>query len=313
VAADAFWKRRAGLEWGSRTAEELSKEANKDGRCGRIGLKTSTELFSATGYVAPIDEPPSWQRYRSSVLEAKPLTYFDISVPADASLWPPWDIGLPGVDAPPSPELAVAAPRWVFGGCPDVLAGWRSSAILHLVACGAAWHTHERPYTTRKAYMLNHAAWHIFPKQPGMRFMTSSPELVAAELARLGNSKAAAAAIVRRIMAAAAADDRIAVLPAFDCASPWIGHAPDARLNVSDASIIVYRDACYPAVGGHACGSEHVMGGYELHALRPPKADVVTLHDWDSAPTRGTASEVEARIAARATACFYYDKPELEG
>jgi len=117
-------------------------------------------------------------------------------------------------------------------------------------------------------------------------------------------------AMLQRLLAAAAAADRIAVLPAIDCALWWIHKEPWALHGVYDRSIIKYRRKCYPGPGGGTCTYLQVVGEYEMHALHANHGNVTVLDAW---PAAGGDAAAVARLAALRGACpGYWEDVKLE-
>jgi len=151
------------------------------------------------------------------------------------------------------------------------------------VGCGANWVGGERLLTGRRAFMVAAGAWRPERHERSWRgqVLTRGYLELAPALAALPDtaSKADVSRLIQRLIAAAANQDRIAVLPGFSCDMGWIHKEPWARGGVFDISIVYYRKQCYPAPAG-ACGHDLVVGGYEMHALRPSETNLTVLHEW---------------------------------
>ena len=274
-----------------RTAAQLS--ARQEGGPWYCDWRRSVERYD---YPEPPGEAPEcdghlagdagceaqWAAYKRERLNSKELEFLELRLPLDATDPPPAQ--------PPVVERFAAAPEWVFGHCDQAHAGWRSSALIHLVACSADWPAgREWTYPGRRALMVAAGSWHpialLHPKQaPRQRFLALAPELAAAAPMA---SRSDASQLFQRLLTAAAAAGRIPVLPAIDCRAAWLEHASWAKGGVFDHSVIKFHGACYPAPGGRACTYKHAIGGYELlqlHGGVGGEADVLLLSDWEAAP-----------------------------
>jgi len=222
------------------------------------------------------EDAPRWALYKSSFLMGVHMPYLDLHVPPDASL-------LPGGERFSGTGRFVGSPEWLFGGCDAALAGWHSSALVHLVGCGANWAGGERLLTSRRALMVAAGAWRPVAHERSWRgkVLTRGYLELDPALAALPDTatKAEVARLIQRLIAAAAAQDRIAVLPPLSCDMAWIHKEPWARGGVFDPAVVYYRKRCYPAPAG-ACGHDLVVGGYEMHALRPTEANLTVLTAW---------------------------------
>jgi len=233
----------------------------------------------------------NWRAYKEKFLTRVAVDSYLLNVPLDAGIFP-------GGEAYTQPAVYEKAPVWLFGSGNEALAGWRTSAVVHLVAAGANWHGGERVYHGRRAVMVANGAWHSrhlswdnLPLRRG--FLQVDPAL--AQLPP-NASKAEVGRLLVRIISAAAQADRIAVLPDFDCALPWIKREPWAKGGVFDASVILYRKQCYPAPAT-SCGHDVAIGGYELKALHSLSNNVTTLHAWPEreSPIPVACAEYESR------------------
>jgi len=238
----------------------------------------------------------AWQRYRTEVLSEKQLDYLELRIPLDAT------DPAPGAEGERLMEKFAVAPEWVFGHCDSAHAGWHSSALIHLVACSADWGGKEWTHVGRRALMVAAGAWRREALLGFTRkYLTVSPDLVAAAGIK---SRADAAAFILRVIAAAALQDRMPVLPAFDCDSDWMLRQAWARHGVFDHSIVKYHGKCYPAPGGASCSYHHLIGGYEFAQLHGA-SDHVELTTFDAVPA-SLPGEAAARLAAYRQHCPRY-------
>jgi hypothetical protein len=287
-----FWKTVSPVF--GKTAAELSVRGAQ-GQRWYCDFKHSEQLYS---YEPALSEPhpcdagggephagedaaacrEAWKHYlgdSGTGMHRRSLDYLELRIPLDAS------DPSPGPEGSRLMEKFAVAPEWVFGHCDSAHSGWHSSALIHLVACSADWGGKEWTHVGRRALMVAAGAWRReallgFTR----RYLTVAPKLVAE--AAIGDHTAASA-FIRRVIAAAAMHDRMAVLPAFDCASQWMQRQAWARYGVFDHSIVKYRGACYPAPGGSGCSYHHVIGGYEFAQLHGA-SDHVVLTSWDGVP-----------------------------
>ena len=239
----------------------------------------------------------AWTQYKADYLTQKSLDYLELRIPLDS------------VDPPSGPEGSRAmekfavAPEWVFGHCDSAHAGWHSSALIHLVACSADWGGKEWTHVGRRALMVAAGAWRREALLGFTRnYLVVSPALMAAQKFA---TKAEASRFLQLVIAAAAAQNRMPVLPAFDCASDWMAHSSWARWGVFDHSIVKYHGACYPAPGGSSCSYHHVIGGYEFAQLHGA-SDHVVLESLEGVSLEGATGEVQQRIGALRGVCPRY-------